>query len=111
MVLLPPPGLQRPDLKVILMSATINSAEFSAYFSDCPMAHIPGRAFPVEAFYLEDVLQRTGYGAEWDGTGRDGTGRDGAGRDGTEGCDGTGRDGAGRDGTRRRDGAGRRDGA
>ncbi|XP_043228937.1 ATP-dependent DNA/RNA helicase DHX36-like, partial [Amphibalanus amphitrite] len=51
----------RPDLKLILMSATINSAEFSAYFNNCPMAHIPGRAFPVEAFYLEDVLQMTGF--------------------------------------------------
>ncbi|XP_037089684.1 LOW QUALITY PROTEIN: ATP-dependent DNA/RNA helicase DHX36-like, partial [Pollicipes pollicipes] len=51
----------RPDLKVILMSATINSAEFSAYFADCPTAHIPGRAFPVHALYLEDVLQLTGF--------------------------------------------------
>lgn len=31
----------RPDLRIILMSATINAGLFSAYFNDCPTLHIP----------------------------------------------------------------------
>lgn len=32
----------RPDLKIILMSATLNANLFSEYFYDCPAVHIPG---------------------------------------------------------------------
>ncbi|XP_073991032.1 ATP-dependent RNA helicase Rhau [Rhodnius prolixus] len=45
----------RPDLKVILMSATLNAEEFSKYFNNCPTVHIPGFTFPVKEYYLEDV--------------------------------------------------------
>lgn len=38
----------RPDLKVILMSATLDAEKFSAYFQHCPVISIPGRTFPVE---------------------------------------------------------------
>ena len=38
----------RQDLKVILMSATIDADRFSAYFSHCPVINIPGRIYPVE---------------------------------------------------------------
>ena len=54
----------RKDLKVILMSATINAARFSAYFNDCPTLHIPGFTHPVQQRYLEDCLSlvtKTGY--------------------------------------------------
>lgn len=51
----------RPDLKVILMSATINANQFSSYFNNCPIYHIPGFTHPVEELYLEDVLERTGF--------------------------------------------------
>lgn len=34
--------VQRPDLKIILMSATLNANLFSEYFYDCPSVHIPG---------------------------------------------------------------------
>uniref|UniRef100_A0A8C5F862 RNA helicase n=1 Tax=Gadus morhua TaxID=8049 RepID=A0A8C5F862_GADMO len=51
----------RPDLKVILMSATLNAEKFSKYFGNCPMIHIPGLAFPVEEFLLEDVVEMIGY--------------------------------------------------
>lgn len=33
----------RPDLKIILMSATLNAELFSAYFNGCPVIDIPGR--------------------------------------------------------------------
>lgn len=34
--------VQRPDLKIILMSATLNANLFSEYFYNCPAIHIPG---------------------------------------------------------------------
>jgi ATP-dependent RNA helicase DHX36 len=51
----------RPNLKVILMSATLNADQFSRYFGRCPMVNIPGFTFPVEEFYLEDVLEMTRF--------------------------------------------------
>ncbi|CAJ1065307.1 ATP-dependent DNA/RNA helicase DHX36 [Xyrichtys novacula] len=51
----------REDLKVILMSATLNAEKFSKYFDNCPMIHIPGLTFPVEEFLLEDILEMTRY--------------------------------------------------
>ncbi|XP_057695441.1 ATP-dependent DNA/RNA helicase DHX36 isoform X2 [Corythoichthys intestinalis] len=51
----------RHDLKVILMSATLNAEKFSKYFDNCPMIHIPGLTFPVEEFLLEDVVEMTRY--------------------------------------------------
>ncbi|KAL3671960.1 hypothetical protein V7S43_002628 [Phytophthora oleae] len=53
-----------PALKVILMSATLNAASFQQYFGGaavCPMIEVPGRTFPVEQFYLEDVLEKTQF--------------------------------------------------
>ncbi|XP_062548784.1 ATP-dependent DNA/RNA helicase DHX36-like [Armigeres subalbatus] len=46
----------RRDLKIILMSATLTADTFSNYFNNCPMVEIPGLTFPVEEFYLEDVV-------------------------------------------------------
>uniref|UniRef100_A0A2D4H906 RNA helicase n=1 Tax=Micrurus lemniscatus lemniscatus TaxID=129467 RepID=A0A2D4H906_MICLE len=34
--------LQRPELRVVLMSATLNSNIFSQYFNSCPIVNIPG---------------------------------------------------------------------
>ncbi|NXM57200.1 DHX36 helicase, partial [Illadopsis cleaveri] len=48
----------RLDLKVILMSATLNAEKFSEYFDHCPMIHIPGFTFPVEEYLLEDVIEK-----------------------------------------------------
>ncbi|KAG8515275.1 putative ATP-dependent RNA helicase DHX34, partial [Galemys pyrenaicus] len=42
---------QRPDLKVILMSATINISLFSSYFSSAPVVQVPGRLFPITVVY------------------------------------------------------------
>lgn len=51
----------RPDLKIILMSATINAEQFASYFNNCPIFHIPGFTYPVEEFYLEDALELTKF--------------------------------------------------
>ena len=52
---------KRNDLKVILMSATLNAEVFSAYFGNCPMFHVPGFTFPVTEFFLEETLAMTKY--------------------------------------------------
>ena len=51
---------RRPDLKILLMSATLNAEEISSYFGDCCTLNIPGFTFPVTEFFLEDVLQLSG---------------------------------------------------
>ncbi|XP_037709550.1 ATP-dependent DNA/RNA helicase DHX36 [Drosophila subpulchrella] len=51
----------RPDLKVILMSATVREQDFCDYFDNCPMFNIEGVMFPVQMLYLEDVLAKTNY--------------------------------------------------
>lgn len=52
---------KRKDLKVVLMSATINQELFSQYFNGAPAIQIPGFTHPVEDFYLEDILEMTSY--------------------------------------------------
>ncbi|KAL5708781.1 RNA helicase [Ranunculus cassubicifolius] len=52
---------RRRDLRLILMSATLNAELFSNYFGGAPMIHIPGFTHPVRAHFLEDVLEMTGY--------------------------------------------------
>ncbi|XP_053461455.1 probable ATP-dependent RNA helicase DHX34 isoform X2 [Nycticebus coucang] len=42
---------KRPDLKVILMSATINISLFSSYFGNAPVVQVPGRLFPITVVY------------------------------------------------------------
>lgn len=39
---------RRPDLRLVLMSATINAELFSRYFGGAPMKHIPVRLLPLE---------------------------------------------------------------
>lgn len=45
---------QRPDLKVIIMSATLDAGKFQNYFGDAPLLTIPGRTHPVEIFYTPE---------------------------------------------------------
>ncbi|KAA8518450.1 hypothetical protein F0562_015924 [Nyssa sinensis] len=52
---------QRPDIRLILMSATINADLFSKYFGNAPTIHIPGLTFPVAELFLEDVLEKIRY--------------------------------------------------
>ncbi len=42
---------RRPDLKLIITSATIDPARFSRYFDDAPMVSVSGRTYPVELRY------------------------------------------------------------
>ncbi|KAK6997999.1 ATP-dependent RNA helicase DHX57 isoform X1, partial [Biomphalaria glabrata] len=56
--------VRRPELRVILMSATINAKLFSNYFDNCPVINIPGGTFPVKQFFLEDVIEKTRFNYE-----------------------------------------------
>ncbi|XP_050258468.1 DExH-box ATP-dependent RNA helicase DExH3 isoform X3 [Quercus robur] len=52
---------RRPELRLILMSATLNAELFSSYFGGAPMIHIPGFTYPVRSHFLENILEMTGY--------------------------------------------------
>ncbi|XP_068179262.1 pre-mRNA-splicing factor ATP-dependent RNA helicase DHX16 [Antennarius striatus] len=43
----------RPDLKVLVASATLDTERFSCFFDDAPVFRIPGRRFPVDVFYTK----------------------------------------------------------
>jgi pre-mRNA-splicing factor ATP-dependent RNA helicase DHX15/PRP43 len=49
--------LRRPDLKIIIMSATLDAQKFQRYFSDAPLLAVPGRTHPVEIFYTPEPEQ------------------------------------------------------
>nr|KAF6336864.1 hypothetical protein mMyoMyo1_012070 [Myotis myotis] len=43
----------RSELKVLVASATLDTARFSTFFDDAPVFRIPGRRFPVDIFYTK----------------------------------------------------------
>ncbi len=42
---------KRPDLRVIISSATLETQRFSEFFGDAPVVEVSGRTFPVELVY------------------------------------------------------------
>lgn len=44
----------RPDLKLIVTSATLDAAKFSEYFNKCPIVTVPGRTHEVEILYAKE---------------------------------------------------------
>lgn len=44
----------RPDLKIIIMSATLDAQKFQTYFNNAPLLAVPGRTHPVEIFYTPE---------------------------------------------------------
>ena len=86
---------RRSDLKLVLMSATINASLFADYFgAGTPTISIPGRTFPVTALFLEDALELTGHrvrpGADWARKGSGGGGSRRSSRGGFEAGPGDG---------------------
>ncbi|XP_029125499.1 DExH-box ATP-dependent RNA helicase DExH5, mitochondrial isoform X2 [Cajanus cajan] len=51
----------RPELKLILMSATLDAELFSSYFNGAATMKIPGFTYPVRTHFLEDILEMSGY--------------------------------------------------
>lgn len=45
---------RRPDMKIIVTSATLDADKFSSYFMEAPIFSIPGRTFPVEIMYSRE---------------------------------------------------------
>lgn len=54
MALLKNVAARRPDLKIIVMSATLDAQKFQRYFNDAPLLAVPGRTYPVEIFYTPE---------------------------------------------------------
>lgn len=48
------------------MSATLDTMLFRSFFGNATIIHVPGRTFPVNTYYLEDLLQITGHRIEED---------------------------------------------
>ncbi|KAG9287909.1 hypothetical protein G9A89_017504 [Geosiphon pyriformis] len=54
----------RSPIKLILMSATIDSGAFAEYFGTfssngrCPIIEVPGKIYPVRQFYLDEIIPK-----------------------------------------------------
>lgn len=54
----------KPTIKIILMSATIDTRLFCKYFGEgyqsgmCPYIEVPGRTFPVTSHFLDDIYPK-----------------------------------------------------
>jgi len=46
---------RRPDLKIIISSATLDSEKFATFFDNAPIINVKGRHFPVEVFHLPEL--------------------------------------------------------
>ncbi|CAH8569517.1 unnamed protein product [Dicrocoelium dendriticum] len=49
------------DLRLVLMSATIDTTMFVDYFGECAVFDIEGRTHPVEYYFLEDCIKMLNY--------------------------------------------------
>lgn len=52
--------VKRKDIKIVVMSATLDAGKFQVYFDNCPLLSVPGRTHPVEILWADaptkDVL-------------------------------------------------------
>ncbi|MGW7687327.1 ATP-dependent RNA helicase HrpA [Streptomyces asiaticus] len=56
---------RRPDLKVVITSATIDPERFSRHFGDAPIVEVSGRTYPVEVRY-RPLLEEGGEDSDRD---------------------------------------------
>jgi len=61
---------RRPELRIVITSATIDTAAFSRAFDDAPVIEVSGRLYPVEVIYAP--LDELGSDAADEGAGRTG---------------------------------------
>jgi ATP-dependent helicase HrpA len=59
-------ALKRPELKIIVTSATIDTARFAEHFDGAPVVEVEGRAYPVELRWrsLDEIAARQGKGGQ-----------------------------------------------
>ena len=62
---------KRPDLKLVITSATIDVQRFAEHFGDAPIVEISGRGFPVDIVYVPPALEAEGEGRGLDDQIRD----------------------------------------
>eukprot|EP00850_Spirogloea_muscicola_P001166 SM000004S15036 [mRNA] locus=s4:961290:971083:+ [translate_table: standard] len=55
---------RRPELRMILMSATINVNTYAAYFGGAPVVQVPGRLYPTTIEYISDERSDDGLSTE-----------------------------------------------
>lgn len=53
--------VKRPDLKVILLSATLNKLAFEKFFKGAVTLSIPGKTFPIDDHFLPEQLDGSDY--------------------------------------------------
>lgn len=56
---------KRPDLKVIVTSATIDPERFAEFFAGAPIINVEGRGYPVEIRYRPPYDPESNQGREW----------------------------------------------
>ncbi|KFD65617.1 hypothetical protein M514_07620 [Trichuris suis] len=49
-----------PSMKLILMSASIDTAKFSSFFDDCPVIHTSGRLYEVDEYFMPEIANIIG---------------------------------------------------
>jgi ATP-dependent helicase HrpA len=59
-------AIKRPELKIIVTSATIDTARFAEHFGGAPVVEVEGRAYPVELRWrsLDEIAARQGRSKE-----------------------------------------------
>lgn len=50
-----------PELRVIIMSATVDTTLFTDYFGSVMVVEVYGRVYPVQEYYLEDCVQMLNF--------------------------------------------------
>jgi len=58
--------LARDDLRIVVMSATLDAARVAAFLGDCPIVAVPGRLFAVETVYRPGVALESAVADEID---------------------------------------------
>ncbi|XP_041972567.1 ATP-dependent RNA helicase DHX30-like [Aricia agestis] len=47
-----------PTLKLVVMSATLDTEVFTRYFKDTPVIEVPGRTYPVTVYHLNEIQKK-----------------------------------------------------
>lgn len=58
---------KRPDLKVVITSATIDVERFSKHFDNAPVIEVSGRSYPVDVLYRPMSTEESDYAADMPG--------------------------------------------
>ena len=71
---------QARDKHIMRLEIRIPLFVSRSYFGDCPTAHIPGYTFPVEEYFLDHIIEETGFKIQAPSNGNGRGGGSGGGR-------------------------------